>query len=56
LRLTLNERFIRKLTPKVRNKSLGYHSIVITLLKYVCGGLEMALYVNKWSPVDGAHK
>ena len=21
-----------------------------------CGGLEMAPHVNKWSPLDGAHK
>jgi len=23
---------------------------------YVCGGLEVAPHVNKWSPLDGAHK
>jgi len=25
-------------------------------VKSWCGGLEMAPHVNKWSPLDGAHK
>jgi len=23
---------------------------------WLCGGLEMAPHLNKWSPADGAHK